>query len=87
MSRETPNLTLWQTLASRAASGNISNDELAKRFERDIVPFWKEASTRLKTEERLAGTNTNPFLPPIADFASARLKLAQSVIATVRDRS
>jgi membrane associated rhomboid family serine protease len=87
VSGESANLQLWQKLAAQAAAGTVSNDEVGKRFERDIVPFWQQASSRLQVELSHRGGDKNAFVPLVADFARRRLDLAQAVIATARDNN
>jgi rhomboid protease GluP len=83
--QEMPNLQLWQSLALQADSGTISNDDLGKRFEKDILPFWVQADARLRKELKSPGSQSNPFLAPIADFARLRLAWAKAIIEATRN--
>ena len=81
MSGEAQNLRLWQTLGTQAASQTISQDELAKRFQTDIVPFWSGASARLQKEAEQSAGQGNPLVPLLAEFSKRRFEWAQAVIA------
>lgn len=83
--KETPNLQLWQTLASQAASGTISNDELGRRFKNEILPFWSDASPRLHAEAVASHGRGNPYVVAVADLAAARLAWAIAVIGAAND--
>jgi hypothetical protein len=85
MRKETPNLQLWLNLATQAASGAISNDEVGRRFQKEILPFWADASPRLHAEVAAAHGHANPYLIAAADFAAARLTWAKAVIAAAND--
>jgi rhomboid protease GluP len=87
MDRETPNLLLWQDLAMQAKNQSISEDELGRRFETDIVPFWKEADARLGHERAQPRTARNPWVPLLADFARLRHEWAETVVEAARDES
>jgi membrane associated rhomboid family serine protease len=87
LSKETPNLQLWQSLALQANAGTISNEDMAKRFETDILPFWIQANARLLPEAKNPEFNRNPFIIPVADFARIRLAWARAVIDAMRNAS
>ena len=81
LSGEAQNLRLWQNLGTQAASQTISQDELAKRFQTDILPFWDGASARLGKEAEQSGDKGNPMVPLVAKFARLRFEWAKAVIA------
>jgi rhomboid protease GluP len=81
LSGEAQNLRLWQTLGTQAASQTVSQDELAKRFQTDILPFWNDASARLGKEAERSGDKGNPMVPLVAEFARLRFEWAKAVIA------
>jgi hypothetical protein len=83
--KETPNLQLWQTLANKATSRAISNDELGRRFRNEILPFWSHASPRLHAEVVASRGYGNPFVVAVADFAAARRMWAIAVIGAAND--
>jgi membrane associated rhomboid family serine protease len=85
MRKETSNLLLWQSLASQVASGAISNDEVGRRFKNEILPFWADASVRLRSEAAAARGQNNTYVTAAADFARARLDWAKAVIASAND--
>lgn len=82
---ETPNLQLWQRLALQANTGAISNDEIAKQFEKDILPFWVQANARLQKELKTPRLQGNAFTVLVADFAKLRLAWAKAIIAATRN--
>jgi membrane associated rhomboid family serine protease len=87
MEEEGKNLQLWQNLAVQIGAGAISNDEAAAEFERNIVPFWKNANARLQQELKQPGHSKNFFLPDIANFAALRFRWAQAIVALMRNNN
>jgi membrane associated rhomboid family serine protease len=85
VSGETQNLQLWNTLAQRAAAGNISDAELSRQFERDILPFWQEQKDRLEKEnETLKGT-ARPYALLVAEFVTLRYEWASAIIYATKN--
>jgi rhomboid protease GluP len=81
---ETRNLQRWQDIASRAAAGTISDADLARQFETEIVPFWRQAEPRLRKQLSSTPQAARSFAAALADFARLRLRLARAVIAGAR---
>ena len=84
---ETKNLSLWQSLGARTASGTISADQTKTEFENNIIPFWAFASSRLNEETKHKSRDETPVLFSVAEFATARLHLAQAVFINLQDNS
>jgi membrane associated rhomboid family serine protease len=77
---EHDNLGRWQELAGRAASGTISDAELAQRFQQEILPFWKSSYEHLLKEQPTVPAAQRPFAALATDFVRLRLAWAQAVI-------
>ena len=45
---EAKNTQRWQEIANRAAAGDIASSDLARLFQTEIIPFWREAEPRLR---------------------------------------
>jgi membrane associated rhomboid family serine protease len=83
---EADNLRLWQELAQRAGAGSISDAELGRRFEKEILPFWQSANERLKRESKSVPVAQSSFAMLVADFVRVRAEWAHAVIdATAGD--
>ena len=82
---ESKNLLLWQTIAMRMTAGTITNDNAEREFEQSLLPFWTDASARLRTELLHSQHNENPFLSKIADFAEMRRDWARAIVAELRN--
>ncbi len=82
---EAINLQLWNELAQRAGAGNISDSELAQRFETDILPFWKTQKDVLKRESDALKGPEHGYTLLVADFAKSRFEWASALIKTVRN--
>lgn len=83
-SGEAKNLLRWQEIANQAAAGNISNDDLGRQFETEIVPFWRDAEPRLRRASSLAPEQTRAFVAAVADFAALRLRWARALIESTK---
>ena len=82
---ENENLRNWQEAAIAAGAGRISGAELGERFERDIAPFWKMASARLKAEVPSLPPDEQQFGSLAADYSRLRLEWARAVVDTARN--
>jgi len=80
VSGEGANLRLWQQLAQQAASGTISDAELGRRFQQDILPFWQSASERLHKENQAVEGSQRPIGLLVEEFAHDRAAWAQALI-------
>jgi rhomboid protease GluP len=83
ISAQTGNLRRWQELAAQQAQGTISDGELGRRFEKEILPFWQQASGRLDKEIPLLPAAQLPTAKLMSELAQLRVKLAGAVIAVV----
>ncbi|HSY08329.1 MAG TPA: rhomboid family intramembrane serine protease [Steroidobacteraceae bacterium] len=83
---EVDNLRLWQEISARASVGSISDAELGERFERDILPFWQQASERLQKETKSLAAAQRPFALLVADFAKAREEWVRALISGAKNR-
>jgi membrane associated rhomboid family serine protease len=86
LSGEQPNLRLWQEIAAAAGTGAVSDAELGKRFDAEIVPFWRSSSERLKKETQSIPPEQREFAALVQDFVDHRLKWALAIVAATRDR-
>ncbi len=77
---ESENLRTWQTIANQAAAGTISDAELGRQFEKDIVPFWKTADERLKAESGQGPTDQAETATLVASFVSLRRQWASAIV-------
>lgn len=78
------NLRLWQELAGRAATYNLTPKQLADRFDKDIRPFWSESSAQLHKELPTLPPQQQWFAQLVADEAHARLEWAHMIIEAAR---
>jgi membrane associated rhomboid family serine protease len=76
---ESETLQLWQQLAWRASSGTISEAEISERFDKDIIPFWKDAQTRLAAEIPRVSPAEKPLHDLMREFVRLRLAWAEAV--------
>jgi rhomboid protease GluP len=81
---ETKNLRLWNELATSAAGGTMSDEELANRFERDIVPFWKAEHAQIDKENLTLKGAERPFALLVADFVRIRFEWAQEIVDGIK---
>jgi rhomboid protease GluP len=81
---EAKNLQRWQEIAGQAAAGTISDADLARRFETEIVPFWRQAEPRLRKQISTAPQASSGFPAALADFAGLRLRWARAIVAGAR---
>lgn len=84
---EAGNLLRWQEIASRAATGTIASGDLARQFEKEIEPFWKDAAPRLRRLIPTLPQPARPFGTALADFADMRLGWAQAIVSAARDNN
>jgi hypothetical protein len=80
VSGEGANLRLWQQLAQQAASGTISDAELGRRFQQEILPFWLSASERLHKENQAVQGSQRSIALLVEEFAHDRAAWAQALI-------
>ena len=77
---EAQNLQLWNSLALNASSGRMSDAELGRRFEQDILPFWRTQKDELKKDsEKLKGAEKD-FALLVASFADIRFQWASAIV-------
>jgi len=83
---EIENLQLWNELTMRASTGTISEFELAETFDKEIVPFWKDASGRLEREAEGVPEAQRSFDKMLREFVRLRLAWAEAIVAGARSR-
>ena len=81
---ETENLRKWQEIGLQAGSGQLSDAALGERFEQEIVPFWEDASARLKKEVLSLPADERDYGSEAAEYSRLRLEWARAVVAAVR---
>lgn len=82
---ETKNLQEWQALAVGASSGQVSDAQMGRAFQRDILPFWRSADSRLTRENRTLTGPQRPIALLLGKFVRLRLQWAKAVIAATLD--
>lgn len=88
VSGETESLRKWQEIAVQAGSGQLSDAALGERFAQEIVPFWEDASARLKKDALSLPTDERDYGSEAAEYSRLRLEWAHAIVAAVRgDRS
>ena len=65
---EARNLQRWQEIASQAGAGTIASGDLARQFETEIIPFWKDAEPRLRRQIPALPQAARPFAMALADW-------------------
>jgi hypothetical protein len=83
---EANSLREWQSLLFRSQSGSISDDDLARAFETQILPFWKSASDRTAPEKSLSA-NEQAIAKDVHAYAMGRRDWAEALVDAVRSRS
>ncbi|HYM44261.1 MAG TPA: rhomboid family intramembrane serine protease [Steroidobacteraceae bacterium] len=83
---QSPNLALWQELASQGASGTVSDAALGARFEKEIVPFWQVADERLRKEAASVPADQKGYAALVSDLTQLRLKWAQTIVQATENR-
>lgn len=58
---------------------------MGRRFQHEILPFWTDATRRLRAEVAAQHGRGNPYGAAVADFAAARLAWAKAVMAAAND--
>jgi rhomboid protease GluP len=86
ISGETENLRVWQMLAAGLADGTISNAEVSRRFEREIIPFWKDAQSRLSSTPGSKAREPDEYAALALEFSRSRLAWAQAIADLTRNR-
>jgi membrane associated rhomboid family serine protease len=84
-SGEAANLRRWQQIAAQAGAGVISDAEVARQFEKDVVPFWKSADARLRAEEGQVPAEQREIAALVASFASLRLQWSTAIVTAARN--
>jgi membrane associated rhomboid family serine protease len=82
---ETANLQLWQELAWRASNGTVSEQELAERLDKEIIPFWKESRNRLEAEIPAVVPAEKPLHELVREFVRLRFEWATALRDLARD--
>lgn len=83
--KETDNLRLWQELAARIQAGAIGMSEVREQFERNILPFWESALTRLEKERNAIPEDQHAFASLVEEFVRLRAQWARAVIEVSHD--
>jgi membrane associated rhomboid family serine protease len=86
VSGEKENLRLWQTLASGLGSGTISEADVSRRFESEIIPFWKDANARLSATHDSTAGKSDEYAALAVEFSKVRLEWAQAIADITRHR-
>jgi len=76
---ESQNLRRWQEIAIQAARGVISDAEVARQFQNDIVPFWNDADKRLKAEGDQVPAAQSEIAGLLTQFVSLRLQWSTAI--------
>lgn len=81
---EAENLRAWQDIGGRVGGGTISSEEVARRFETEIVPFWRMAAERLRKEQEERPDAPGSYGAVIASYAQARLEWATALVDSAK---
>jgi membrane associated rhomboid family serine protease/tetratricopeptide (TPR) repeat protein len=81
---EAENLRAWHDIGSRVTGGTISSDELSRRFETEILPFWQKAAPRLKQEQQEKPDAPGSYGALIASYAQLRLDWATALAESAK---
>jgi rhomboid protease GluP len=77
---ESRNVREWAELAAKAQFGTISDAELERRFQTDVLPFWTATEKRLRPSIRKSDQGASTFGALILEFVALRKDWAQSMI-------
>jgi membrane associated rhomboid family serine protease len=77
---EAQNLRTWYEIAVAAGSGKLSDVTLGERAERELIPFWDDASTRLKKEQSSLPADEQQYGSLAVEYARLRLAWARALV-------
>ncbi len=81
---EAENLRAWQDIGGRVGGGTISSDEVGRRFETEILPFWRMAAERLRKEQEEKPDAPGSYGALVAKYAEARLEWATALVESAK---
>jgi hypothetical protein len=84
---EAANLLRWQEIANQVAAGTIPNADLKLHFDKEIIPFWRDAEPRLHKEIATAPPQSRAVLQAVADFSGLRLRWARAIIDSTQNNN
>jgi membrane associated rhomboid family serine protease len=76
---ERENLTSWQQSAAQLGMGMVSSAEVSRRFDSQIMPFWKEAHQKLQAMNEARGTSVSAFEILLLEYVRLRRDWALAV--------
>ncbi|HEV7609235.1 MAG TPA: rhomboid family intramembrane serine protease [Steroidobacteraceae bacterium] len=74
----------WAGLQKLAASSQIDDDGLAARIDKELIPFWTEASARFKPIKPVPGTKLASAHDYLQSLAEGRLHAFQTCVIGLR---
>jgi rhomboid protease GluP len=74
----------WSELRNLARASKVADDMLADRIDHDILPFWREASSRLKPIKLKAGTEVFAAHQFLASLTEVRLHALELCVSGLR---
>ena len=86
ISGQIENLRLWQQLAASLSNGSISEAEVSRRFDRDIIPFWKDAHTRLASTLEPRNRKADEYAELAVEFSRLRRDWAEAIAEMTKAR-
>jgi len=87
MNGESRALRRWQEIATQTVTGSISEAELARQFDDEIVPFWKEANERFRAEQDRVPEEQKEIAGLAEKFTSLRLQWSTALVEGIRTHS
>lgn len=79
VSGESRSTAAWQQLAAASSAGTISDEDLGRRLDNLVRPFWQEAAPKLEAEPPQLVGEERRYVGAIARFARLRLEWADAV--------
>lgn len=76
---EQKNLADWQEIVGQLGAGAMSTAEGARRFRKDILPFWDEAAPKLSAYSDTGAGKGDEFARVMWEFASLRQRWAETI--------
>jgi membrane associated rhomboid family serine protease len=76
----------WSQIASAAAAGSITDEDLGARTKRDVLPFWVDAASRLEAATSTLSSEQKRYVQTVARFARLRKEWAEAVVGATSGR-
>jgi poly-gamma-glutamate capsule biosynthesis protein CapA/YwtB (metallophosphatase superfamily) len=84
LSHESSAIEKWLELQELARTQKIGDDALADRIDKELLPFWREASARFKPLRFAAGTKLHDSHQYLLTLTEARFRALELCVEGLR---